>query len=161
MNYILHITELQLKGVGFSSFASCHAVPTMHCSRNVQDTATTVPQARWYDASKEEAWLNDYIDSWQGPLQEELWCIDLFGASEIIKNAWESQGFKAASFDLLIGGSECLRRRHKQMCLVDGCHVVAPCSKPSVGLPPKHPMSQTSLTLHCPMYYCTLCLVEA
>ena len=91
----------------------------MKFSKRVQDTATTIPQTSWFDASLHEAWLHDYIDSWQGPLQEELWCIDLFGASEVIKKAWEKQGFKAAAFDILIGGAECLRQHHKQMCLVE------------------------------------------
>jgi len=76
----------------------------------VEDTATALPQEFWFRAADYEAELNAYAQEMQGPPCYH--CIDLFGASEAMKKAWNRNGFEAASFDYLLGGAEHLRQ-HK------------------------------------------------
>ena len=76
----------------------------------VEDTATSLPQEFWFDASAFEAELIAYAEAWQGPPYYS--CIGLCGVSEAIKQAWEQKGFKAESFDYLLGGAAHLRQ-HK------------------------------------------------
>lgn len=66
------------------------------------DTATLTQEHSWYDAAAHMSELQAFISSWTG--LHDLHCLDLYGASMNIKEAWQRYGDSGAAYDIKSGG---------------------------------------------------------
>lgn len=82
------------------------------------DTATLTQEYMWYSAEADIEELRKYMSTWPG--RRDLHCLDLYGASMNIKQAWQGSGCTAASYDIKTGGqSHDVTRREGFMVLMD------------------------------------------